>query len=618
MLDPMFEAADCEFTPPPDRMVECGWVEVPESRDDPSGEMIRLHVGVFASESPTPAPDPVVYLAGGPGSDALELVPLTFEDAFSHLLADRDVIMFDQRGTGFSEPSLACPEFRELELASIEQDLPADEYAELQLADLEACRNRLTSGGPRLASYTSAENAADLDDLRRALGYDQWNLYGISYGTRLALTAMRDFPEGIRSVVLDSTYPPDVDIIADTPGNFDRALRQLFDGCAADAACTAAYPNLEETFYGLLLSLEGNPLRAPVTDVFTGETYDAVFDGAALGGMVFQSLYSEDAIEVLPQLISNVAAGETYEVSVLASSFLANGEFVSIGMLLSVQCHEELGFTSPAIADAALDEYPRLAPIFETSPTSGNAFFDICAAWDVPEAPQLENEPVSSGLPTLILAGEYDPITPPSWGERAAATLTNATFAEFPGMGHGPSAGDDCPQSIMRAFLVDPGTDVATDCIAAMKPPAFVTADTPVPEVTLVPYTEDLLGSQWSGVVPDGWERQAAGTWARALNGFDQAVIIQQLAAGAAPELIVGLLGPQLGLGDVPQPTESYTGALGDWSIYEGNLAGAPISMAVIEVPEGSFLVALVTPPSERDRLRSTVFFPALDAITTE
>jgi hypothetical protein len=132
-----------------------------------------------------------------------------------------------------------------------------------------------------------------------------------------------------------------------------------------------------------------------------------------------------------------------------------------------------------------------------------------------------------------------------------------------------------------------------------------------------VPYTENLLGSEWSGVVPESWQRQAPGTWARALSGFDQTVIIQQLAAGAPAELLVGLLGTQLGLGDDPQPTETYPTSLGDWAVYDGSLAGAPVSMAVIEIPEGSFFVALVTPPNERDALRASVFFPALDAIAT-
>ncbi len=161
----------------------------------------------------------------------------------------------------------------------------------------------------------------------------------------------------------------------------------------------------------------------------------------ALGGVVFQSLYSEDAIPVLPQLLANVEAGDTYELSVLLSSFLANGEFVSMGMMLSVQCHEESGFSSPAIVETALDAYPELETIFEGSPNVGPAFFDLCSDWGTRQAPPLENEPVSSDIPTLILAGEYDPITPPLWGRLVAESLLQSAYVEFPGQGHGPTTG---------------------------------------------------------------------------------------------------------------------------------------------------------------------------------
>lgn len=613
-----FESARCEFTEPPERAVSCGWLEVPEDRTDPASGTIRLTVAIFESESPDPAPDPVVYLEGGPGGDSLEVVPLVFEDRFAHLLADRDVIFFDQRGTGYSEPSLACPELRELGLEYIDRDLPVDEALRLQLETITECRDRLLAEGADLDAYVSAASAADLADLRVALGIDRWNLYGISYGTRLALTTLRDHPEGIRSVVLDSVYPPDVDVIAATPGNLDRSLRTLFDGCAADAACAAAYADLESTFYRLIGELEAEPLRAPVTDVFTGEVYEAVFDGAGFESVVFQGLYAAAAIEVLPMLIDHVASGETYELSVLASSFLTNGEFVSAGMQFSVQCNEEAAFTSPAAVTSAIADYPQLEPAFAASITFGPAFFDVCELWGAGRASPLENEPVASGVPTLVLAGEYDPITPPAWGRSAAATLTHATFVEFPGLGHGPSAESECPKEILRAFLNAPDEAVSTACVAGMGPPAFVTPDTPVPAVTLVPYQEQLVGNAWSGVVPEGWERQSSGVWARGLNGFDQTALVQQLAGGVPSTLVLGLIATQFGLGEDPQPVDTYATSLGSWSLYDGTLSGAPVSIAVIEATGGTLLVALISPPSESDTLRRAVFFPALDALTIE
>jgi hypothetical protein len=316
-------------------------------------------------------------------------------------------------------------------------------------------------------------------------------------------------------------------------------------------------------------------------------------------------------------MIDNVASGETYELSVLMSSFLANGEFISAGMQLSVQCFEEVGFTTPAaVADALLD-YPRLETIFEPLANLGPAFFDVCAVWGVGEAERLENEPVTSAIPTLVVAGEYDPITPPGWATRAASTLTNNTYVEFPGLGHGPSASADCPKSILREFLNAPGQPVATDCVAGMGPPEFITPDTPIPPVSLVPFSESLLGTSWSGLIPDGWERQAPGVWARGLNGFDQSAIIQQFAPGTPPTLVLALIAAQFGLGEDPEPTDRYRAPLGTWSLYEGSLAGTAVTIGLIETSGGTILIAMVSPPAEEAILLEDVFFPALDAITT-
>ena len=173
--------------------------------------------------------------------------------------------------------------------------------------------------------------------------------------------------------------------------------------------------------------------------------------------IVFQGLYSADAITVLPQMITNVAAGDTYELSVLASSFLANGEFVSAGMQFSVQCNEEAPFTDEAAVADALARYPELGELFETSSNLGPRLASTCDVWGAGQAEPVENAAITSDIPTLVLAGEYDPITPPAWGELAAATLTQSTYVEFPGVGHGPSADQDCAQVVVRTFLAGDG-----------------------------------------------------------------------------------------------------------------------------------------------------------------
>ena len=206
--EPAFSPGNCPFTPPRGTDPTCGYVSVPERRDRPDGRRIRLSVAVFPALAAEKHP-PLVYLEGGPGGEALDGLPFTYEEVFSFLNEERTVVVFDQRGVGFSDPSLSCPELVDLDFELLDEDLSTDEWLARRLPVLDGCRERWVDGGVDFSAYNSAESAADVADLRLTLGYDEWDLYGLSYGTRLALTVMRDHPEGVRSVVLDSTYPPE-------------------------------------------------------------------------------------------------------------------------------------------------------------------------------------------------------------------------------------------------------------------------------------------------------------------------------------------------------------------------------------------------------------------------
>jgi len=189
---------DCPFFIPAERRPRCGFILVPEDRGKPDGRNIRIRAAVFKSESATPPADPIVFLDGGPGSNTLEALQYDLE-VFEPLLAERDLLLFDQRGAGSSDPPLECAELKEMFYGILGEPRTPEEHRAQELRDAENCRDTLSRSGADLAAYNSAENAADLEDLRLALGYAQWNLYGGSYGTKLALTAMRDFPAGIRS-----------------------------------------------------------------------------------------------------------------------------------------------------------------------------------------------------------------------------------------------------------------------------------------------------------------------------------------------------------------------------------------------------------------------------------
>jgi pimeloyl-ACP methyl ester carboxylesterase len=458
----------------------CGFLRVPEERGNPESHDVRLAVAIIPSQREQPAPDPLIFLEGGPGGRAMSGAAVWADLGYN---ATRDVILLDQRGTGASEPSLNCPEMNWYS-GDLEENLDATDgtgangglnnpasYLESALE----CHARLEQAGINLAMYTSATIAADVEDLRQALGYKQVNLLGISYGTRVALTMMRDAPQHIRSVVLDSVYPIHIDDYEEQAAVADRSLHLFFDDCAADPVCSAAYPDLETVFSEQVARLNAAPVTVVQTDAETGEAYEVYLDGVELFDTVDQGLYVTDVIPELPMMIYETAAGN-YDLLAELSEYLLwvpidMPDQDSEGMFYSVICHEELPFNDHDEVLAASDPESQIADYiignFETDQR-------ICEQWGAGTADPLENEAVQSDIPTLILSGEYDPRTPPQWGEVAAATLENSYSYTFPGSGHGVSLDGGCPTRIAQSFLEDPTSAPPAGCIDEMEWPAFV------------------------------------------------------------------------------------------------------------------------------------------------
>jgi pimeloyl-ACP methyl ester carboxylesterase len=602
-----FEETDCRFEPPPEFTPRCGDLVVPENRDAPDGAVVRLHVAIFSSESPNPAQDPVIYLEGGPGGHVLDGLILSFRDRFAPLLENRDLVVFDQRGAGWSTPSLACDEVRQVEIDLLDEALPEAESGARTSEALMECRDRLVAEGVDLAAYNSASNAADVADLRSALGYDEVNLWGISYGTRLALTVMRDHPAGIRSVVLDSTVPPQLDLLSAIPASADRAFDVLFASCAEDPRCSEEYPDLEADFLELAETLDGEPAEITVANLLTREEYPGVVDRDGLYSLMFQSLYAEDVIALLPDVVTSAAGGDYGGLERLASVHFTNDEFFTLGMYLSVQCREEYPFSSIGDVEAAVAQHPDVADLF------GNVAgeFDDCQQWGSGTADPIENEPVTSDIPTLILAGEFDPITPPAYGLTAAETLTNSTFFEFPGLAHGVSTATECSTAILLDFLDDPSTRPNDACIADLDGPSFYVAGDVM--VTLVDFEVDLFGTRLEGVRPEEWDDQGFGAFVA--PGFGDVGIVQQaLPAGfATPDGIADIYQTQFEL------TESWTTSTFDdgsrmWSLYRSTDGDVDFDLAVVEDGEALIAILLIATPEVRDTYVTTVFEPALRA----
>lgn len=474
---PTFTAGRCPFRGDAARRpdVTCGTLSVPARRDRADSGQVRLAVAVLHSSNPNKAADPVVYLEGGPGGSALTAVE-TWLTPPSPLLADRDVILLDQRGTGWSEPRLSCDkESRRHPEASTD-----DEVAAL----FAACRRRLADEGIDLAAFSTAESAADVSDLRTALGLGSIDLFGVSYGTRLALRVLADHPEGVRSAVLDSVYPVGVHgYDAEAPVEW-AAISRLFAGCRADPACDAAFPDLQQRVSDAVARLDDQPVTASITDLDTGEAYDADIAGADVVDALGSALYLSAAIPDLPRALDLIArgrVGEGYDLLQTAGATdpdaaaadeppdAARRPDDSDGLFYAVECAEEAPDNSLAGIEARAADVPE--PWRSILVDSAVTQLADCAAWDLPARPA---SATSSSVPTLLLAGTYDPVTPPSWAEQAAGGLSASRTVVVDGAGHAVIDAGTCPQQLVVSFLRDPAAVLAGSptCTAT---PAFRT-----------------------------------------------------------------------------------------------------------------------------------------------
>ena len=405
MVSPRFEPAPCPFTPAADQVegltVSCGFVLVPENRSHPEGNWIRLAVAIFKSPTVATRP-PLIFLGGGPGTFVLERFgPLVSGALTPDLTADRHLVMFDQRGVGFSQPSLGCQELVDLKYQTIGIRLTRDQETDAVVDAAFACRDRLVASGIELAAYTTGASAADVNDIRIALGYGPFDVWGLSYGTRLALEVERDFPEAVHSLVLDSALPPPVNQVTDRAANAERAFRVLFDGCAADLACAAAYPDLETVFYDLVADFNETPASFVAQHPRTGVVYNVVLTGDRLVRTLVDALTDASLIPFVPLVAASIRAGDFTLIS-QATSLLTFKDDHSVGMFYSVNCADKVSRTSaPQLFAARRTVRPEIAEAL-----GEDARLRICAGWGAAEVPRSAAAPVVSGVPALILAGD--------------------------------------------------------------------------------------------------------------------------------------------------------------------------------------------------------------------
>jgi pimeloyl-ACP methyl ester carboxylesterase len=457
---PRFETSECAVSIPKGETVKCGYLIVPESRRIKNGKTIRLPITILKSENPNPQPDPILRTFGGPGSSSLNLVR---SRPSSPWLKERDLIVFEQRGTKYAQPSLECPEVNEANINSVIKQLDAVTARKNEIQAARSCYRRLIEQGNNLAAYNSAESAADIEDLRRVLKLDKINLWGVSYSSRLMLNVMRDYPKGIRSVVLESPLPPEVNYDEVGVDAIIHALNQVFNNCRSDAGCARAYPHLEKEFYEVVSKLNKKPISVSVKGEAGGETNEVKLDGNDFVTWIVDYLLSVDASAIADVPL---VAHQTFQGNYEIFKHYANAKISTrggLGMRYSVWCGEEVPFEHMRKIKAQSFRYPRLRGYQVMS------LPDICSVWRVPAAKQIENKPVSSDVPTMILTAQYDAYTPPAWGQSIAGRLKNSFLFEVPWAGHGPAFSTPCAREMIADFFDNPKSTPNAACLGKIK-----------------------------------------------------------------------------------------------------------------------------------------------------
>jgi pimeloyl-ACP methyl ester carboxylesterase len=440
----------------------CGHYRVRENRDDPHdnvGKELQLHVAIIPALRLKPAADPLFILSGGPGQAASDFY-LSVAPAFSRIRRDRDLVLIDQRGTGRSN-ALQC---------TMPDDTGAFDPQKVQAAVRECLAS--LPGDPRY--YTTSIAVRDLDDVRAALGYRKVNLYGISYGTRVAQHYMRRYPDRVRSVVLDGAVPAEVALGPDAAIEAQRAIDSALQRCARDEACAREFPDIPAQFRALRERLRKEPVKVSIAHPLTGSLTETTLDEARFGAAVRLLSYSDETVSTLPLLIHE--GQSLHNLQSLAAQYLrvqsAIEEQIAEGMNYAVICSED----APRWAQQDVSE-EQLAKTY-----LGTAFMRgmraVCQDWPRGPVDPDFGAPLQSSIPTLILSGANDPVTPDRYAVEIMKGLRNAKHLVAAGQGHGQLATGCIPR--LTAEFVAVGSTASLDdaCVRNIRPAPFLLSRT--------------------------------------------------------------------------------------------------------------------------------------------
>ena len=445
----------------------CGLLEVAEDPARTGGAVIGLRVAVVPALNRRATGAPLFVLAGGPGQAATDLYSSN-PGAFARINRNHDIVLVDQRGTGGSAP-LFCDYPDEWQSSSS----GADELPRLRQATLKC----LAKFGERVRYYTTSTAVRDLDKVRAALGYERVDLYGSSYGTRVAEQYMRRYPRATHAVILDGVTYPEQAIGQDTPSDGERALNLIVARCAQARECAQAYPALRQDLDAMRRRF--GPEKQPLTlaDPVDGRPLAVDFNRGMLNAALRFLSYNATEASLLPTLLHQGAQGNLAPLAAQTIMMARQiGGQIASGMQNSVICSEDV----PLIAAASIDRQ-RLAQTYQGTDQL-DAVAEICKIWPRGSVDADLHQALHSDIPTLLLSGAADPVTPPAYAERAAQALAHHRHLVLDGEGHG-QLGTGCMPQLMAQFLDHPAPErLDAGCLDVHRPTPFSVGLTgPVP-----------------------------------------------------------------------------------------------------------------------------------------
>ena len=437
----------------------CADFPVPENRDDPHSRTIKLKLALLRSSAQVASKDMLVFLAGGPGQAATDSAG-AIATMLEPLRAHRDVLLLDQRGTGGSN-ALTCKDSDDATTPDDDDSFDADK---MRAAAADCLKQLAIRADPRF--YTTTVAAQDLEDVRKALGSPQFDLIGVSYGTRMAQQYLMRYPDAVRSVILDSVVPNSLALGEDFARNLDDALKAQFARCTAEPACKKQFGDPDQTLYQLRDALRANPHQVSFRDPQSYQTVKRVLDENSLASVVRMFAYTPATAALLPLSIDAAAHGDVGPL--LGQAKILSGdlsELLGSGMQYSVICSEDADLLTPRPQDANTILGTHMI----------DAFKAVCSVWPKGSRPADFHQPLKTDKPMLLLAGQYDPVTPPRYADEVAKGLSNARVLVLKGQGHSVmSAG--CTPELVKHFVekLDPKT-LDASCLDRLQPtPIFI------------------------------------------------------------------------------------------------------------------------------------------------